>query len=145
MIDITFTNKPSKKDIEALTAGLAEYAKEKKDVILDVKPFGFFYKNPEEKVLAGCNGVIFYNSMFIDQLFVDPVLRHQGIGTLLVQKAESLAKTYLCSMITVNTMDWEALPFYQKLGFTIDFKRNGYANHSAMYFLKKNLNFNPSP
>lgn len=135
---LEFTDNPSQEEIETLTHGIAEHAKELRDLTL-IKPFGFFYKNTNNTILAGCNGILFYGSMFIDQLWVDKKLRNQGLGTLLMQKAEQFAKDTDCSMITVNTMDWEALDFYKKLGFKLDFERSGYAKGSKMYFLRKTL------
>ncbi len=77
--------------------------------------------------------------MFIDQLFVSKPLRHQRIGTLLMQKAEQFAKDSACHMMAINTMDWEALNFYKKLGFKVDFERSGYAKDSKMSLLSKIL------
>lgn len=34
-------------------------------------------------------------------------------------------------------MDWEALPFYQKLGYSVEFIREGYDSDSKFYFLRK--------
>ena len=36
-------------------------------------------------------------------------------------------------------MDWEALAFYQKLGYEIEFERHGFAKNSIFYFLRKPL------
>jgi hypothetical protein len=36
-------------------------------------------------------------------------------------------------------MDWEALPFYQKLGYEVEFTREGFQKNSKMYFLRKEL------
>jgi len=40
---------------------------------------------------------------------------------------------------TVNTMDWEALSFYQKLGYNIEFTREGFEKDSKMFMLRKKL------
>lgn len=137
-LQIEFTKSPREKDVQALTNGIASYAKEMRG-LTPVEPFGFFSKDPHGVILAGCNGIIFYGSMFIDQLWVDKKLRHQGIGTQLMQKAEQFAKDSSCTMITVHTMDWEALDFYKRFGFKIDLERAGYANNSKMFFLRKML------
>ena len=34
-------------------------------------------------------------------------------------------------------MDWEALGFYQKLGYKVEFQRDGYEHHSTLFFLIK--------
>lgn len=139
MYELEFTKSPSSKEIEAITAGISEYAQEKKDMALHVESFGFFHKDSHGVILAGCHGKIFYKSMFISQLWVSKSLRHQGIGTLLMQKAEALAKDSSCQMITINTMDWEAESFYKKLGFHVDFERSGYEKNSKLIFLSKLL------
>jgi ribosomal protein S18 acetylase RimI-like enzyme len=66
-------------------------------------------------------------------------MRHQDLGTLLIASAEYLGKEKGCLFATVNTMDWEAMGFYQKFGYEIEFKRTGYLNESIMYFLRKSL------
>ena len=56
-----------------------------------------------------------------------------------MQEAETLGKKEGCNFATVNTMDWEALHFYEKLGYMIEFVREGYQKNSKMYFLRKEL------
>ncbi len=41
--------------------------------------------------------------------------------------------------MVVNTMDFEALNFYKKLGYMVEFERRGFEKDSIMYFLCKNL------
>lgn len=137
-MDLKFTDNPSSQEIDALMQGILEQAKEIRG-LSGIKPFGFFYKDAGGEILAGCNGMLFYGSMYVDQLWVDKSLRNQGIGTQIMQKAEEFARKSDCSMITLNTMDWEALDFYKKLGFQLDFERSGYAKNSKMYFLRKVL------
>ena len=36
-------------------------------------------------------------------------------------------------------MDWEALDFYKKLGYYVEFERHGYLKESVFYFLRKDL------
>jgi hypothetical protein len=36
-------------------------------------------------------------------------------------------------------MGWEALPFYQKLGYSIEFVREGFEKESKMYMLRREL------
>ena len=76
--------------------------------------------------MGGCNGMIYYGCLYVDQLWVDESLRGQGYGTQLMQVAETLGKTRGCLFATVNTMDWEGLEFYKKLGYQIEFTRRGF-------------------
>ena len=52
----------------------------------------------------------------IDALFVEELLRHQGLGTYLLKEAEKFAKENGASMVFTNAGDWN-------VGF---FKKNGY-------------------
>ena len=42
-------------------------------------------------------------------------------------------------LVFLTTMDWEALPFYQKLGYQIEYVREGYEKDSKMFVLRKTL------
>ncbi len=54
-------------------------------------------------------------------------------------KAEELARKRKCFFIAVNTMDFEAKPFYEKHGFKVEFEMKGFQADSIMYFLRKEL------
>lgn len=54
-------------------------------------------------------------------------------------EAEKIGRERLCTFAAVDTMDWEALPFYEKLGYSVEFVRKGFENESKMFMLRKNL------
>lgn len=54
-------------------------------------------------------------------------------------EAEQVGIEVGARFITLNTMDWEALLFYEKLGYAIEFIRAGYDKDSKMFMLRKNL------
>lgn len=101
--------------------------------------FSVFIKDQKQNILGGATGVTFYGSLYVDMLWVDKALRHQGWGTKLIYEAEKIGRKRGASFVTLNTMDWEALPFYQKLGYSIEFTREGYEKHSKMFTLRKTL------
>lgn len=135
---ITFDAQPNSEDIQLLSDGIVSYANKMKGHKA-IEPFAFFIRDENEKIKGGLNGVIFYGCLHIDQLYIDESLRKQGYGTRLMQSAEKLAKEKHCPFVTVNTMDWEALGFYEKLGYSVEFARHGYAKESVFYFLRKEL------
>jgi ribosomal protein S18 acetylase RimI-like enzyme len=104
-----------------------------------VEPFGFFIKDDDGQVVGGVMGARMFGSLHTDILWVDERLRNQGWGTKLMAEAEALGKASGCSFATVSTMDWEALSFYQRLGYSIEFTRTGYEKNSTMYLLRKSL------
>ena len=52
---------------------------------------------------------------------------------------KELAKQKGCSLLTLDTMNWEAEKFYLKRGFEKDFERANYELDSKMVFFKKVL------
>jgi len=104
-----------------------------------IRTFCFSIENSQKEVLGGINGMTYYGCLYVDMLWVKSLLRSKGWGTKLMQEAEILGKKEGCNFATVNTMDWEALPFYETLGYRVEFMREGYQNNSKMYFLRKKL------
>jgi GNAT superfamily N-acetyltransferase len=135
---IAFSGNPSREDSATLHKGLTDYARQTKGME-PVEYFGFLMKDEQGQVLSGCTGALVYGCVHTDTLWVSEPLRGQGIGTRLLQSAEQFARDKHCTMATINTMDWEALELYQSLGYKVDLAREGYANNSTMYFLKKEL------
>ncbi len=135
---ISFESTPSQQDIQVLCDGISAHAKKMKDLkVIDF--FAFFIRDAQGKIQGGCNGDNLYGCLYVGQLWVAESLRGQGYGTKLMHAAEQYAKEQNCNFMAVNTMDWEALEFYQKLGFEIEFERHGFAKNSIFYFLRKNL------
>lgn len=136
--DIHFESNPTQNDVQVLNNGIMEWAKQKKGMD-QLEFFAFFIRDEAGKIVGGCAGSKMYGALYIDSLWVAEQLRGQGYGTQLMQSAEKLAKNNKCHFMTVNTMDWEALDFYKKLGFYVEFERKGYDKNSIFYFLRKNL------
>lgn len=114
---------------EALAIGIEEKA----------EPFSFFIYE-SELMIAGCNGSVVYGMIYTDQLWVHPAHRQKGLGSELMEKVHALAKEKSCTMATVCTMSFQnARAFYEKLGYSLEFTRSGYAQNSQCYFLRKKL------
>lgn len=133
---IEFSADPEQEDTATLSKGLSAYAM--KHGHNPIEPFGFFIRS-NNQVLAGCNGNIGYDWVYIDQLWVDESLRGQGYGKALMQAAEQLAKEKNCLASAVCTMDWEALSFYKKLGYRVEFERHANLKSPICYFLRKDF------
>lgn len=123
---------------EILYRGISEEAFQAKG-LPPIRPFSIFIMDSKQNVVGGVSGTLFYGSLYVDSLWVEASLRHQGWGSKLMREAEKIGKERGVRFVTLNTMDWEALPFYQKLEYTIEFIREGYDKNSKMFLLRKNL------
>lgn len=135
---ITYENNPSREDTNFLWEKITEIAITTQGH-KEHESFGFFMRDENNQIKGGCNGFIFYGCSHVDQLWVDDKLRGKGYGTELMQAVEDLSRQKNCSFITVNTMHWEALDFYKKLGFYVEFERHGFDKEGIFYFLRKKL------
>ena len=116
---ISYTSDPSHDDIQILYDGLKEHMIAKRD-LKPISFFGYFIRDDHDKIVGGCNGCFLYGCLVVDTLWVAESLRGQGYGTELMQMAERIGKENGCRFMSVNTMDWEALDFYKKLGFYVE-------------------------
>lgn len=135
---ITFESNPSQDDIQRLYDGISIHAKQQKN-IPPLEFFAYFIRDENHNILGGCNGNTLYGCLYIDSLWVADSLRGQGYGTKLVRVAEQFGLDHACTFAAVNTMSWEALDFYKKLGFEVEFSRHGFIQNSVFYFLRKPL------
>lgn len=135
---ISYETNPKSEDIQVLNDGIMEQAKQKKGM-RQLDFFAFFIRDEKGTIIGGCGGDNMYGGLYVGQLWVTEELRGKGYGTQLMRKAEALAKESKCNFIAVNTFDWEALDFYKKLGFYVEFKRTGFDKNSVFYFLRKDL------
>jgi GNAT superfamily N-acetyltransferase len=72
-------------------------------------------------------------------LFVPEGLRGQGLGTSLIRQAEEIARARNCSGVWLDTFDFQALPFYQKLGYTIFGELKDHPRGISQYWLQRRL------
>jgi ribosomal protein S18 acetylase RimI-like enzyme len=105
---------------------------------LSKKPIAFAcYQN--EKMVGVIVLRYFWGQMHIRNLVIEKEWRGKGIGRKLMFHALKYAKENNCQFAFVETMNFQAPEFYQKLGFEIDFIRHGYSENTSFYYLKKTL------
>lgn len=131
---IYYKEHASIKEEAVLIEGIIQEAAKAKG-LSRVRSFAFFIV-----ILAGVKGATIYGCLYVDLLWVAPEFRQKGWGSELIHECEKLGVERQCTFASLTTMDWEALPFYQKLGYQIEFTREGFEKNSKMYFLRKSLN-----
>ena len=73
-----------------------------------------------DRLVGGLVGYIDWGRwLYIDVIWVDADYRNKGIGEYLVKSAEQKAISKSIKRVRLYTFDFQALPFYKKLGYTI--------------------------
>ena len=135
-MNIEFTSTPQSSEIDFLTQKINQETSE----FGSAYPFAFFIRNEVGEIIAGCNGSVVFGGIYTDQLWVRPDHRGSGFGLKLMKQVHDYGLKLGCQIATVSTMSFQgANTFYEKLGYVVDFERNGYANYSSCLFLKKDL------
>ena len=103
------------------------------------EPLNLYVEDEHGQLLAGLVAETFGNWLEIEYLFVKEELRGQGIGSQLLQQAESEAKNRNCRFAFVNTYQFQAPAFYQKYGYKKVFTMKDYPYTGQRHYYQKEL------
>lgn len=93
-----------------------------------------------DDLVGGLIGNTNWNWLFVKQLWVAESFRRRGIGRRLMIAAEREARLRGCVHAHCDTFDFQALPFYEKLGYSIFGQLEDYpAGHARFFLHKRNL------
>lgn len=102
-----------------------------------------FYRSENGEILGGLTGKTFWDWLHIEYLWVHETLRGKDIGTEIVLAAESEAVKRGCIGSTLDTFSFQALGFYEKLGYSQVGKLSGYLGKYERFYLEKKINKKP--
>ena len=103
------------------------------------KSLSLYVEDDSGELLDGLVAETFGNWLEIEYLFVKEELRGQGIGSQLLQQAESEAKKRNCCYVFVNTYQFQAPTFYQKHGYKEVFTLKDYPCTGQRHYYQKDL------
>lgn len=83
------------------------------------QPLNLFLRREDGSVAGGLLGDMYWGWLSINILWVDESLRRQGYGERLLMMAEEEARKKGCRAIHLDTMSFQAKPFYEKFGYTV--------------------------
>lgn len=94
----------------------------------------------EGDVLAGSVVVeCFWGALHVKYIYIEDSFRGKGLGTRLMERAFKHGFENKCPFAFVETMSFQALEFYKKIGFELEFTRPGYAYETSFHYLRKDL------
>ena len=91
------------------------------------------------RLVGGLWGRTVYDWLFVELLVVPETMRGQGIGTELMRRAESEAILRRCRNAWLDTFEFQARGFYEKLGYSCFAELAEYPPGFSRFFLKKTL------
>ena len=109
----------------------------KNGIVCNYKSFAFVAKE-ESKIIGIITGNSYYKEVHISDLIVLEQYRNKHIGSKLMETVENYYKNKGYENINLTTYGFQALEFYKKCGFKVEFIRKSKENPKLnKYYLVK--------
>jgi len=103
------------------------------------RPLVVEVRDDANTVIGGLWGNTSYGWLFTQLLVVPAALRGQGVGTAVMQLAESESVARGCHGAWLDTFEFQARAFYERLGYVCFGELPNYPNGFSRFFMKKKL------
>ncbi len=134
----SLSDNASADDRDAIERGLESY--NERFIGADhYKPIYIVMRDDRGDVVGGMIGGTYWNWLYVRILWVRDDCRKQGAGTRLMQLAEEEARARGCKNVHLDTFDFQALGFYNRLGYTVWGRLEEFTPGYTRFFLKKQL------
>lgn len=90
-----------------------------------------------EEIVGGLTGLTHWNWLHIRFLWIDEAHRRGGLGRKLMAAAEQEAARRGCANAHLDTFSFQALPFYERLGYRVHGQIEDYPPGHTRYYLEK--------
>jgi GNAT superfamily N-acetyltransferase len=103
------------------------------------EPVRVFLRDERGAVVGGLLGHIKWRWLYVSKLWVSEAHRGEGRGRALLAAAEAHARSRGCTGAYLDTFEYQARPFYEKLGYELFGTLEGYPPGYRQYHLAKRL------
>ena len=136
-MEYTLDTEPSDSDISEVRAGLIKHNTPFLEGI--PKSQVGYYAMEEGVKVGGVIADLWGNWLLIKFLWVDNSMRGKQVGSQLLQRLEEYAQSQGCTSSLVDTLSFQAKPFYEKHGYQCQMVLENYPLDSSLAFLTKSL------
>jgi GNAT superfamily N-acetyltransferase len=105
----------------------------------DAVPFNVILRDDAGAIVGGALCEVRWHWLFVDMLWVSDAHRGQGAGTALLAAAEAEARRRGCTKAHLDTISFQARPFYEKLGWTLFGTLEDYPPGHTRFYLQKDI------
>ncbi|WP_455817339.1 GNAT family N-acetyltransferase [Pseudomonas cerasi] len=133
---ITVTDTPADADETFVINSLWQH--NAKTTPVDIHPLFLTLRDENNQIFAGLVARTWWGALEVQYLWVSDDCRGKGVGRDLMLAAEQEAKQRGCHMAYVDTFNFQAVGFYEKLGYSAYGALGDYAHlHTRHYLAKK--------
>ncbi len=135
-VDIVIEDKPTKETLAVIDNGLDVYNAQFSPTHFE--EFVVALKTASGEVKGGISALTWSGMLFIMWLWIDEAYRRHGHGGKLMAAAEAEGRKRGCAAVWLDTFEFQARPFYLKLGYS-QFGTLDYPAGFQRFFLQKKL------
>jgi GNAT superfamily N-acetyltransferase len=135
---IAIEEQPDPADVRAVHAGLDAYNQAHAEPV-NYRPLHLFARDTAGNMAGGLFGATYWGWLYVEILWLAEAARGQGYGSRLLEQAEREALARGCHGAHLDTMDFQALPFYERHGYSVYGTLGDLPRGHTRYFLKKAL------
>jgi GNAT superfamily N-acetyltransferase len=136
-VDIVVVRDPNQADRDAIVTPLIAFNLSKVHTERP-NPLAILIKQ-EGRVIGGLSGRFSYDWLFVELLFVPESLRGSGLGSRILLQAEQIATGHGCIGVWLDTYEFQARGFYEKLGYSLFGSLDDHPRGMSRFFLQKRL------
>jgi GNAT superfamily N-acetyltransferase len=130
---------PAEADVRAIHTGLDEYNRQQGAPPVGYWPLRIFLRAQDGSVAGGLLGGSFWGWLHVEIFWLHEAARGQDYGTRMLALAEQEALRRGCHHAYVDTVSFQALPFYLKQGYTVWGELEDFPAGYTRHFLQKKL------
>jgi GNAT superfamily N-acetyltransferase len=142
-ISLRLESDPAEADLEAVRAGLHAFntlaASDDSHQFLTL-----LVRDDEGRLLGGLLGDTYWGWLHIGILWLEENVRRRGYGSRLLAAAEAEAIRRGCRWAHLDTMSFQALPFYEKHGYKVWGRLEDLPQGHSRIYLSKRIDDRPS-
>ena len=135
---IVFTEAPSQAEIDELKDALDAFNYEATDH-RDGRMLTAFLRDDAGALVAGVSGFTWGGYARVEYLWIAEPYRRAGLGRRLLGAAEDEARSRGCTLLVLDTHDFQAPGFYAKLGYETCGRVEGAPRGFGQTWFKKSL------
>lgn len=106
---------------------------------VNARPFAIFIRDDAGSVLGGLDAELRWTWLFVSHLWLPEPLRGHGLGSALLARAEAFAKEQDCAGVYLDTLEFQAVSFYERRGYRTYGVLEGFPPGSRRFYLQKTL------
>ena len=102
-------------------------------------PLAVTVRDDAGDVIAGAAARTFGRWLLLDTLWVSPDYRGQDLGSQVLASMEAKARERGCVEVLLDTLDFQAQPFYLRHGYQVVWTQQVYPQTGCKFFMTKQL------